>query len=44
LSLVDFDRVNAGAMRFSVGAVNVKTAAQRLPTLWNFTFSALGWS
>src|SRR5713101_6355981 len=24
--LVDFDRLNAGAMRFSVGAVNVKTA------------------
>jgi NTE family protein len=24
--LVDFDRINAGAMRFSVGAVNVKTA------------------
>jgi hypothetical protein len=42
--LVDFDRLNAGAMRFSVGAVNVKTAAQRLPMLWNFTFSALGWS
>jgi NTE family protein len=28
--LVDFDRINAGAMRFSVGAVNVKTA--------NFTY------
>jgi NTE family protein len=24
-SLVDFDRINAGAMRFSVGAVNVRT-------------------
>lgn len=24
--LVDFDRINAGAMRFSVGAVNVRTA------------------
>jgi predicted acylesterase/phospholipase RssA len=23
--LVDFDRINAGAMRFSVGAVNVRT-------------------
>jgi NTE family protein len=28
--LVDFDRINTGAMRFSVGAVNVKTA--------NFTY------
>jgi len=24
--LVDFDRINAGGMRFRVGAVNVKTA------------------
>ena len=29
--LVDFDRINAGDMRFSVGAVNVRTG--------NFTYS-----